>query len=214
MAYFLSYYRIWQTIGNKLSDNTRYFDRYCASYVITLLGPKKSRTNFFKIKAIVPEKKISANFFSCCPLWQTWSNILLCSTRYFGIYGVSYKIISLTPRSLLKTQVFEKKEPFQWRKDSSLFFPALSTVTNLRGQFLTVHKVFWQLLREVKDLFFNTHESVENTKFWKKIANFPVRKVFWPGFCRIIEHDKRQGTTYEGPQGILKITVEVTRSFL
>ena len=33
--------------------------------------------------------------------------------------------------------------------------------------------------------------------------------MFWPIFSRIIEHDKRQGTTHNGPQSSLAITVEV-----
>ena len=38
--------------------------------------------------------------------------------------------------------------------------------------------------------------------------------MFWAFFSRIIEHDKRQGTTHKDPHGNLKITVEVTRSIL
>ena len=36
----------------------------------------------------------------------------------------------------------------------------------------------------------------------------------WPFLSRIIEHDKRQGTTHNDPQGNLTSTVEVTRSIL
>ena len=47
------------------------------------------------------------------------SNSLLGSTRAFSIYGASYKIISLGPERLLKTQIFEKKAKFAfWRKIS------------------------------------------------------------------------------------------------
>ena len=38
--------------------------------------------------------------------------------------------------------------------------------------------------------------------------------MFWPVFSRIIEHDKRQETTYVGPKGNVTITVEVISSFL
>ena len=109
LAYFFSYHRAWQTSENPLSENTRFFEKYCASYMIISLWPNKSRTNFFKFKAIVPNKKILANSFWCYPLWQTSNNFLLCSMRLFGSFGVSYKTISLTPKSLLKTQFFEKK---------------------------------------------------------------------------------------------------------
>ena len=50
--------------------------------------------------------------------------------------------------------------------------------------------------------------------FEKKKAIFQEKKRFWPIFSRIIEYDKPQRTIYEGPQGILAITVEVKRSIL
>ena len=41
-----------------------------------------------------------------------------------------------------------------------------------------------------------------------------MKKSLWPISSRIIEHGKRQGTTYMGPQGKVTINVEVKRSFL
>ena len=123
--------------------------------MIIPLGPKKWRTKFFKIKAIVPKKNILANFFSVYPLWQTWSNRLL-----------------------------------------------------------ETHEVFWHFWCKIKDHFFITQESVENTNFWKKKAKLPVKKFSWANISRIVEHDKRQRKTYKGPQGNLTLTEEVIRSFL
>ena len=40
-----------------------------------------------------------------------------------------------------------------------------------------------------------------------------MQKMFWPLFFRTIEHDKRQETTYKGPQGSLFFTLEVIGSF-
>ena len=54
-------------------------------------------------------KKRFAFLFSYHRLWQTPRSILLGSTRYFSNYGASYNNISLTPKRLLKTQIFEKK---------------------------------------------------------------------------------------------------------
>ena len=51
-------------------------------------------------------------------------------------------------------------------------------------------------------------------KFSKKKAIFPVKKRFSPISSRIIEHDKRQGTTYKVVQGNLTINAEVIRPFL
>ena len=41
-----------------------------------------------------------------------------------------------------------------------------------------------------------------------------MKKRLWPNSSRIVEHDKRQRTTYKGPQGNLTINVEVIRPFL
>ena len=60
--------------------------------------------------AIVTVKKKDLDyFFSKYPLWHTFSNIFLGSTRYFSKYGASSMIISSTPKRLLKTKTLEKK---------------------------------------------------------------------------------------------------------
>ena len=41
----------------------------------------------------------------------------------------------------------------------------------------------------------------------------PGDKRFWPDISRIIECNKRPGTIYKGPQGILTITVELIGAF-
>ena len=114
LAYFFSFHRTWKTSSNNLEGYTRSFERYCASYMIISLGPKKSRTKFFKIKAIVPKKKVLAHF---CFILPFMSNFLLGSTRCFCKYGTSYKVVSLTPKSLLKTQTFGKKSNFPVKKN-------------------------------------------------------------------------------------------------
>ena len=133
------------------------------------------------------------------------------SDKYCG----SYKIISVKPKRLLKTQIFEKKmHTFQRRKDIGLFFLALSSVTSLMKQFIRIHKVFWQILWKLQDHFCNTGEVVDNTIFWKKKANFPVKKSLWPNCSPIIDCDRPQETIYEARQGIPTITMEVIGSFL
>ena len=52
------------------------------------------------------------------------------------------------------------------------------------------------------------------TNIFEKKATSPVKKSLWPISSRIIEHEKRQGTTYKGPQVKVTINVEVKRSFL
>ena len=59
-------------------------------------------------KAIVPLKNLLFHFSSNYRRWQTPSKFLSGSTKFFDNYGASYEIISLTPKRLLKTCVFEK----------------------------------------------------------------------------------------------------------
>ena len=116
-----SYYRTWQTSGSNLSGYTRFFEKYCASYMVISSGPKKSRTNFFKKSLSYRRKKFWRLFFTYYPLWHTSSSFLLGSKRCFGKYGTRYKIISLTHPSLLKTQLFgEKRQTFHRKKNFGL----------------------------------------------------------------------------------------------
>ena len=69
------------------------------------------------------------------------------STRYSDNYCGSDRVNSVTHRKLLKTQTFEKiKANFQVKRVFGLFYLAFSSVTNLKGQYMMVHKVFWRLL--------------------------------------------------------------------
>ena len=51
------------------------------------------------------------------------------------------------------------------------------------------------------------------TQFYKKRTIFRAKKLFRPIVSRIIEYEKPQGTRHKGPQGIVRITVQVIRSF-
>ena len=104
---------------------------------------------------------------------------------------------------MLKTQLFDKKrQSFQWRKVFGLFFLLLSSVMNLRRQFIVVQKLVWQLPCNNNDRFIRTWEVVENTFFWKKKAIFPVKKRFCAFFSLYIGHNKSQDTDFDGPQDL------------
>ena len=148
--------------------------------MITSLGSKNSRTKFIKIMAIETKKTFLANSYWSYPLWQTSRKFLLGSTSYSGITGVSYKIVSLTPKSLLKTKFFKKRQPFQKWEDFGLFFLVLSNMTNLREQLIRLHKVFWQELSKQYDRFFRALQ-VENQIFQKK-ASVQEKKIFANSF--------------------------------
>ena len=55
-------------------------------------------------------------FFSYYRIWQTSGNKLSGFTKYFGCPWTIYKIISVTPNRLLKTQILEKKSIFPAKK--------------------------------------------------------------------------------------------------
>ena len=57
------------------------------------------------------------------------------------------------------------------------------------------------------------HKRLLKTQSFEKKAIFLVKKRFRLIFPRISEHDKHQGTTDRGQQGILKNIVQDKRSF-
>ena len=55
-----------------------------------------------------------------------------------------------------KQKLLRKKAIFPVKKRFRYFFLELSSVTNPKGQLMTVHKVFWQILWKLDDHFWNT----------------------------------------------------------
>ena len=151
------------------------------------------KANVSKKGFLSNEDKILAYFFSHYRIYQTWSDNLQGSKRYSDIYCTCYKIISVTPKRWLKTQFFEKRQAFQRRIVFGLVFLVLSNMTNLRELFISVHKVFWQILWKLQDNFLNTQESAENTNFWKKwqifqwIMYFGLIFLVWSNMTNVRE---------------------------
>ena len=56
---------------------------------------------------IIPKKKRLPHFYSYYQLWQILSKLR--STRYVDNYDAGFNIFSLPPKSVLETQLFEKK---------------------------------------------------------------------------------------------------------
>ena len=50
------------------------------------------------------------------------------------------------------------------------------------------------------------------TQIFQKGAVFLAKKLFRPIVSRIIEYGKHQATRHKGPQGIVRVTVQVIRS--
>ena len=131
---------------------------------------------------------------------------------YFGIYGASCKIISVTPKRFLKKQLFERKAIFPAEKE---FWHIFSQGMEHDKRQATIYKgprsfmtFFVQKIRS-----FLAFEEVDRNKHFQNRC-FQGRKAFWVIFPWFIESDKPQGTFYKVPQGTLTITVENMRSFL
>ena len=79
-----------------------------------------------------------AKSFSFYRVWQTSNNNLLGSARYHGNHCVSFKISSVTPKRLLKTQIFEKeKTNFPPKK---LFRPIFFRIVEYEKAQLTIYR--------------------------------------------------------------------------
>ena len=60
------------------------------------------------------------------------------------------------PGRLLKTESFEKKQSYEWRKDFGLFFSGFTKHEKFMEIFISVHKVCWQFLCKWQDHFLGT----------------------------------------------------------
>ena len=130
--------------------------------------------------------------------------------KFFDNYCGSYKVCSVTPKRLLKTNFCKKRQSFQRREIFDLAFSLIAwnklqgTIDKGPQGILTITLEFtWSILLDLKGRC--------KHKFLKKRQSFHWRKIlayfFWLYRC-----DKPQGTNYKGPQCVLT-NVEVTRSF-
>ena len=60
---------------------------------------------------------------------------------YFSVFGASYKIVSITPKRSLETQVFEKKAKIHLKKRIGQIFLILSSMAKLRKQIIWIYSV-------------------------------------------------------------------------
>ena len=117
--------------------------QFISSCLEDLLGRWKQ---FLKKIILSRWKTILVNFFSYYRVWQTSGNTLSGFTRYYGNRFASYKIISVTPNRLFKTQIFEKRLVFRRKSFFGLLSLVLSSRTDAMEQFLRVHNAVWLLL--------------------------------------------------------------------
>ena len=182
---FFSHYRTQKMSVNNIKRCTMFFNKYGAiSMIFFFVGPKKSRTNYFKIKATVPKKKYFGPFFSYYPLLQTLGILLLGSTRYIGTFGASYKIISLGPKRLFKTHVFWKKAIFSVKK---CICPIFFRIVEIDKSQKTIQKSQKDILIfnvEVIRSFWGPKRLLK-TQTFEKNAVFQWTNVFAPFFLKL-----------------------------
>ena len=108
------------------------------------VGPIRSLETSFQKNSFHPgEKKDFDRFFSNSRLFQTLSNVFLGSTSFLSIYNASSKIISSTPKRLLKSQTFEKKRLlFQLKKNFRPFLLVQRIEQILRNKIQGSRKCF------------------------------------------------------------------------
>ena len=171
-----------------LFDNCSAIDNFFS------LGPKRSIARNFS------KQKISCSH-SDRRFWLTFHRLINCDkpprTGFFCTQAFLTSTVEVIGSFLQdlggcwKHNSLEKKRQFiQWGKNCGPIFLVFTSLTNLRGQFVRVHKVFWQKLRSLWQQFFRTQQVVGDATFCKKEAIFPVKKRFCPIFPPLIEKNK------------------------
>ena len=114
----------------------------------------------------------------------------------------------------METIFFEKKWilHFQRKNLFGLVYLVLSNMKNFKEQTWRLIKFFINYCGSYIIISLGTKRLLE-TKFFEKKAIVPVTKTIWPNFSRNIAHQKNQGTTYWGSQGIMINIVYDIRSF-
>ena len=141
-------------------------------------------------------------------------------TTYMGPQGkvtINVEVIRpflLDPRGCWKHKFLKNKAIFPVKKRFSPISSRIIEHDKGQGTAYKVPQGNLTINVEVIKPFLLDPRGCWKHKFLKNKAIFPVKKRISPISSRITEHDKRQGTTYNVPQGNLTINVEVIRPFL
>ena len=87
-------------------------------------------------------------------------------------------------------QTFQKTAVFTMKEVFGPFILVLSSVTNLKGLFLGVHKLFWQLLWKLLEHFLGPERLLKTQTFEKKRQSSQWRKQF--GHLFLISSNKQK----------------------
>ena len=105
-----------------------------------------------------------ANSLSYYRAWQTWGNIFPVGKRSFNNRCAWYKIISVTPKDLMKTQTFEKMRlHFTRKKVSSDSFRKLWSLKNFRQQPIRAHNSCDNYCASYKNISFGPKRLIERS---------------------------------------------------
>ena len=119
-------------------------------------------------------KKKLADFFYFYRAWQIPSNTFLGCAKYSGNPCPSYKILCVTPESLLKTKYLKKSVLSSVKNLWACFF-VLSRLKDNREHFVRVQKGYWQKLCKLEDHLFKVWEV--DRKIDRKRACFSVKET-------------------------------------
>ena len=126
-------------------------------------------------------------------------------------YCGSYKVLSVKPKRLLKTQSFEENPIFPVKKKFHLFFLVLSNMKTVIEQ-LKRHTRYSDKYC-ASYIILSAGPKKPRNKVFKKRLSSRLQNIL-SFFSRIVESSKPQEMTYEDPQSILTIILQVIRSFL
>ena len=129
-----------ETICKGLKGILSSFEEFIKSFVQHIRACWKHK--FLNKRQPFQWKKICRLVFSYYRVWQTSRDKIEGSKRCSKFYCGRYRINSVTPKSLLKTLIFQEKAITPVKIFYGLFFLALSGVTNLTQQIERVQKVF------------------------------------------------------------------------
>ena len=110
-------------------------------------------------------------------------------------------------------QLFKKMATIPMRKYFGNFFPISLSIMNVKEQFISNQKVFWQILTKLYDHFFRTWKSMEPKFVLNKGYSLRERKKILAHFSQTTDNDGHWVINCQAPQGILAIMVQVIRSF-
>ena len=146
---FFSQYRVWKFSRDSFQGSKRSSDNYCGNNKIISLGPKwllKTKI-FLKKKQPFQWKKDFGQFFLGISIVKNLRERFMRVQLYSGKNCGSYKTISSGPNRFIENTIFWRKKGklSAEKKYFGLYFLAISSVKNLREQFLRVKKVFCHL---------------------------------------------------------------------